>query len=72
MTTRTERATDWFFTVSFFGIAVANVCLAYKAFFAEAFIFSFAMIMATLLAMLFGIIYLHEILIRRWAERKEV
>lgn len=72
MTNRTERAVDWFLTSMFLGITGIFAGLAYKAFSSGALIFGFAMIAGAFVGIIFGAIYLREILVRRWAERKEV
>lgn len=72
MAIRTERVMEWFLTFGFFGAAIINAYLAYKLFLAERFLSGFGIMGAMLIAILFGVFYLHEILVRRFAERKEV
>jgi small-conductance mechanosensitive channel len=70
MKTRMEHAIGWFFTITFFGVAALNGYLAYKLFLAKRLVPGLSIIAVMLVAMLFGAMYLREILVRRWAERK--
>jgi small-conductance mechanosensitive channel len=73
MKTRTKHAAntiDLLFTVAFFAFAAVDAYLAYKLFLAKHLVPSLAIIAVMLVAMLFGAMYLREILVRRWAERE--
>lgn len=68
ITTHTKRVMDWFLVAAFFGFACLSGFLLFKS--SNHLISDVAFTTAMLTGILFGMIHLREILVRRWAEQR--